>query len=112
MNPPILAEVVRGGIVESVHRGHICIVDGEGGRVASIGEPETVTFFRSASKPLQALPFITSGAAETFRFTDEEIALACASHSGGTVRIDGVWPMLEQIGCPGADLRCGVPMPF
>src|SRR5829696_528771 len=112
MNPPILAEVVRGGIVESVHRGHICIVDGEGGRVASSGEPETVTFFRSSSKPFQALPFITSGAAETFRFTDEEIALACASHSGEKVHVDGVRQMLEKIGCTEADLRCGVHMPF
>lgn len=112
MNPPILAEVVRGGFVESVHRGHICIVDGDGNRIASVGEPETVTFFRSASKPFQALPFLTSGAAEQFGFTDDEIALACASHSGEKVHVDGVRKMLEKIGCSEADLRCGVHMPF
>lgn len=112
MNPPILAEVVRGGIVESVHRGHVCIVDGEGQRVASIGDPETVTFFRSASKPFQAMPFLTSGGADAFGFTDEEIALACASHSGEKVHVDGVRQMLEKIGCTVDDLRCGVHMPF
>ena len=112
MNPPILAEAVRGGIVESVHRGHICIVDGEGGRVASVGGPETVTFFRSASKPFQAMPFLTSGAADSFGFTDEEVALAGASHSGEKVHVDGVRRMLEKIGCTADGLRCGVHMPF
>lgn len=112
MNPPILAEVVRGETVESVHRGHICIVDGEGNRVAEIGEPETVTFFRSASKPFQAMPFLTTGAAEAFGFTDEEIALACASHSGEKIHVEGVRRMLEKIGTSESDLRCGVHMPF
>jgi len=112
MTPPILAEVVRGGIVESVHRGHVCITDGDGGRISAIGDPETITFFRSASKPFQALPFITSGAADAFGFTDEEIALACASHSGEKVHVDGVRRMLEKIGCTEADLRCGLHMPF
>ncbi|MEP7212630.1 MAG: asparaginase [Acidobacteriota bacterium] len=112
MNPPILAEVVRGGIVESVHRGHICVADGDGSRVVSIGDPETVTFLRSASKPFQAMPFLTSGAAEAFGFTDDEVALACASHSGEKIHVDGVRRMLEKIGCSVDDLRCGVHMPF
>ncbi|HMJ08139.1 MAG TPA: asparaginase [Pyrinomonadaceae bacterium] len=112
MTPPILAEVMRGGIVESVHRGHICIVDGNGERVASVGEPETVTFFRSAAKPFQAMPFLTSGAADAFGFTDKEIALACASHSGEKIHVEGVRQMLEKLGYSEADLRCGVHLPF
>jgi L-asparaginase II len=112
MTPPILAEVVRGGIVESVHRGHICIVDGGGNRHAEAGDPETVTFFRSASKPFQALPFLTSGGADAFGFNADEIALACASHSGEKIHVDGVRRMLEKIGCSVDDLRCGTHMPF
>ena len=112
MNPPILAEVIRGGIVESVHRGHICVVDGDGSRVVSIGDPETVTFFRSASKPFQAMPFLTSGGADAFGFTDDEVALACASHSGEKIHVEGVRRMLEKVGCSVDDLRCGTHMPF
>ena len=112
MNPPILAEAVRGGIVESVHRGHVCVVDGDGSRVVSVGDPETATFFRSASKPFQAMPFLTSGGADAFGFTDDEVALACASHSGEKIHVEGVRRMLEKIGCSVDDLRCGAHMPF
>ncbi len=78
----ILAKVFRGETLESIHRGHLIVVEGDGNVVRSIGEPETVTFFRSSAKAFQAIPFITSGAAERFGMEEDEIALACASHSG------------------------------
>lgn len=112
MIPPILAEVRRGEIVESVHRGHLCIIDGDGNRIAAVGEPETVTFFRSSAKPFQALPFITSGAADDFGFTEGEIALACASHSGEKIHVGIVSSMLEKTGFSEKDLHCGIHLPF
>ena len=69
MTSEILAKVIRGETVESIHRGHIIVIDGERKTVASIGDPSTVTFFRSSAKPFQAIPFITSGAADAFGFT-------------------------------------------
>ena len=81
MPPEILANVIRGETVESVHRGHAIAIDGDGQTILSLGSPETVTFFRSACKALQALPFITSGACDALGYSEEEIALACASHS-------------------------------
>src|SRR5437868_7675647 len=77
-----LVEVRRGPIVESRHRGHVAAVDGEGGLVAGLGEPETVTYLRSSAKPFQALPLVTSGAAGRFGLTEVELAVACGSHSG------------------------------
>ena len=44
--------------------------------------PDTVTYLRSSAKPFQAIPLVASGAADRFGFTEKEIALACASHSG------------------------------
>lgn len=112
MQPEILAKVIRGETVESVHRGHLIILAGDGRKVASIGDPETVTFFRSASKPLQALPFVASGASERFGFSDEEIAMACASHSGEKIHVALAAGMLEKIGLTESELRCGTHLPF
>jgi len=112
MRSEILAQVIRGETVESIHRGHIFIVDGEGNTVASVGDPSTVTFFRSAAKPFQAMPFITSGAADAFGFTDDEIAMATASHSGEAMHVERAARMLGRIGLTESDLRCGAHAPF
>lgn len=112
MNPEILAKVIRGASIESIHRGHLIAVSGAGEIVFSIGDPETVTFFRSAAKPFQAIPFITSGAAQEFGFPENEIALACASHSGETVHTETAQKMLARTGLSEANLRCGAHLPF
>lgn len=112
MEPVILAEVIRGDTVESIHRGHFVAIDGDGKRIAAAGEPSTVTFFRSACKALQTIPLLTSGAADRFGFTDAEIALAAASHSGEPMHVAIVSRMLEKIGLSESDLRCGAHLPF
>lgn len=108
----IVAKVIRGETVESVHRGHLAIIDGSGDTLLSIGEPKTVTYFRSSSKPFQAMPLITSGAADAFGFSEEEIAMACASHSGEQRHVRIVQLMLERIGLSEVHLRCGAHLPF
>ena len=108
----LLANVIRGDTIESIHRGHLTVIDGDGKTVASAGDPSTVTYFRSSAKPFQAIPFITSGAADAFGFTDDEIALACASHSGEQVHVEIVARMLAKIGLLESDLRCGTHPPF
>jgi len=112
MEAPVLAKVFRGDTLESVHRGHLVVMDGEGQIVHSLGEANLVTYFRSAAKPFQALPMIVSGAAEHFDFTDDEIAMACASHSGEPFHVEIVARMLEKIGCAEGDLKCGIHLPF
>ena len=99
-------------MVESVHRGHYVIIDGEGREVASEGSPKTVTFIRSAAKPFQVLPCLTSGAADAAGFSEEEIALACASHSGEARHVRIAQLMLERIGLSEIHLRCGTHLPF
>jgi L-asparaginase II len=112
MNSNILAKVVRGETLESLHRGHLIIVDGNGETIAQIGDPETVTFLRSSAKPFQVLPFLLSGGAEHFKFTDDEIALACGSHSGESFHVSSAAKMLEKCGLSEVDLRCGTHLPF
>ena len=110
--PAPLVEVRRGPIVESRHRGHVAAVDGEGRLVATLGEPETVTYLRSSAKPFQAVPLVTSGAADRFRLTAAELALACGSHSGEDLHVETVARMLEKIGLDESFLKCGVHEPF
>lgn len=105
-------EVRRGSIVESRHRGHVVAVDGAGRTHARLGEPETVTFLRSSSKPHQAVPLVGSGAADRFGFTPRELAVACGSHSGQDVHVETVAGMLRKIGLGEDALRCGVHEPF
>jgi L-asparaginase II len=112
MPSPILANVIRGETVESIHRGSIIVIDGNGKELLRIGSPETVTFFRSACKPLQAIPFITSGACDAFEFSEEELALACASHSGESRHVRVAQLMLERAGLNEAHLKCGTHLPF
>ena len=107
-----LVEVWRGPIIESLHRGHLVAVDGAGQTVAELGAPQTVTFIRSSGKPFQTIPLITSGAADRFGFTDQEIAIACGSHSGESIHVETVQTMLKKIGLGENALKCGVHEPF
>lgn len=107
MANPVLAEVTRGDLVESVHRGSIAIADAEGRIVFALGDLETPVYPRSSLKPVQALPLLESGAADAFDVSDEEVALACASHSGEPMHTTRVAAWLKRIGCSESDLACG-----
>src|SRR5881275_1909797 len=100
-------EQLRGSWVEAVHDVHVAVVDSTGGIVARAGDPELVTFWRSAAKPFQALPLVEDGAAERFRLTSQELALACASHSSEPGQVAHVRELLGKIGCSERDLLCG-----
>lgn len=112
MPAEILANVVRGETVESAHRGHLVVVDGEGRTISSAGDPQTVTFFRSAAKAFQLIPCLTSGTAEAFGFDEREIALAAASHSGEPMHVEIAANMLTKAGLAETDLKCGPHLPF
>ncbi|HEU5460610.1 MAG TPA: asparaginase, partial [Pyrinomonadaceae bacterium] len=77
-----------------------------------LGSPQTVTFLRSSAKPFQALPLLTSGAAGAFGFTDQEVALACASHNGEPIHTEVVASMLQKIGLGPEALKCGIHEPY
>jgi L-asparaginase II len=109
---PVLVEVSRGGLVESRHRGAIAICDASGKTVRAWGATDMPVYPRSAFKSLQALPLLETGAAAAFGVTDEELALACASHSGEPMHTDRVEAWLQRIGCKEPDLACGPHAPF
>jgi L-asparaginase II len=111
MNNPIIAEVTRGSIVESFHRGSYAVCDATGRNVLKAGDIETPVFPRSAIKAFQCLPVIESGAAEKFGLTDEEIALCCSSHNGEAEHVRVARSILEKAGIAETCYECGAHWP-
>jgi L-asparaginase II len=112
MDNPVVVELTRSDRVESVHRGAIAVCDASGALRFAAGDVEAPVYPRSSLKPVQAIPLIESGAAAMFGLGSEEIALACASHSGEPQHTARVAAWQEKIGCSVADLACGPHRPM
>ena len=112
MANPVVVEATRGKAIESAHRGAGAVVDADGRLVMAFGDAERAVYPRSAIKALQALPLIESGAADRLGLTDKEIALACASHSGGDEHVATARAMLAKAGRDEEVLECGVHWPL
>jgi L-asparaginase II len=111
MSNPVLVEVVRGALTESRHRGAVAVVDADGATVLALGDVARPVYPRSAVKPLQALPLLESGAADRYDFADQELALACASHSGEPAHVEVATRMLARAGLDADALECGAHWP-
>jgi L-asparaginase II len=109
--PPILVEVRRGAMVESLHRGAVAVVDADGAVVEAHGDIARPVYPRSAIKPLLALAIVESGAADRWQFTPAELALACASHGGEPDHVATANGVLTRVGLSEADLECGAHAP-
>jgi len=109
---PILVEQTRGEHVENRHRGAFVIADAEGNVIAAAGDISRPVFPRSAIKSMQALAMVTSGAIDQFGLSDQQLALACASHHGEDVHVTGVTGFLDHLGLSGENLECGAHPPI
>lgn len=97
----VLAQVVRGGFVESVHHGSVAVTNADGTVLEAIGDARSPIFPRSSNKPIQALAMVRAG----LDLPDELLALVCASHSGEPFHLDGVRRILASAGLSEADLQ-------
>jgi L-asparaginase II len=101
-----LATVTRGDQPDTLHYGSACIVDAADGKILwSAGNADARAFFRSSSKPLQALPALA--AADAFGFSDADLAIICGSHEGGLPQARQVRGILEKCGLKEEHLQCG-----
>jgi len=107
-----LVVATRNEHIERIHWGSVAVVDTSGALLAWCGDPQAYGFSRSTLKPFQAIPFVRDGGPAHFGFTEAELALACASHSGEDAHVVGVSSMLAKIGALESDLRCGVQLPL
>jgi L-asparaginase II len=97
---PVLVEAVRGGYVESVHRGSVVVL--EGGRVIELGEVDAPVFPRSSLKPLQAVAMLDNGLVGR----GPALAIAVASHDGEPMHLDAVRASLAEVGLDESALQC------
>jgi L-asparaginase II len=108
----LFVETVRGTTVESRHTVHAAVVDASEQLIAQAGNPDVVTFWRSAAKPFQAMPLVGDGVVARFGLTREDLALTCASHSSEPAQVAKVREFLQRVGCSERDLMCGPHRPL
>jgi L-asparaginase II len=104
----ILAKVTRGDLVESLHLGHLVVLDSDGSTYLSKGSPELPVYPRSAIKSLQAAAMLKVG----LKVEENELAIICASHSGSQSHIDLVTKMLTSRGITTSQLKNAVDKPL
>jgi L-asparaginase II len=97
----ILVEVVRNEMVESVHDGHLLILDSSGKDLLKIGDADQLIYPRSAVKSLQASAMLRAG----LKVSGEQLALACASHAGSRAHLDVALSTLRSVGLDESALR-------
>jgi len=105
-NPPLQATLIRGSKIESIHKIHAVISDKKGRVLMCAGNPEYKSFIRSALKPFQAIPFVSSGAASKINNASKSIALACGSHSGSRVHSMEAFKILWEYDIDIDNLKC------
>lgn len=112
MKPAKTIGVYRGEQIESSHTVHVFICDDKGHEIESHGNPEHLTFPRSAIKMLQAVSFVESGALEKYQLTEPMIALASASHHGEKIHVQLVSDWMQKIQVDVSIFHCGPHYPY
>ena len=96
----LLAEVVRAGVVESVHNGHLALINSDGTLRASVGDIEAPMYPRSSIKSFQAAAMVRNG----LKLSPRQLAIVCASHSGAPEHFEVVESILSGAGLSVEDL--------
>ena len=105
--PPLEVRLLRNGIPESRHRVHAVVCDARGRVLMRAGDPQQLSFIRSAHKPFQATVFVASGSADQAESGERGLAIACGSHVGSAMHAREAFRLLwgaeldvEQLQCP------------
>jgi L-asparaginase len=107
--PPLEVRLLREGIAESHHRVHAVVSDARGRVLMRAGDPQRLTFVRSALKPFQAIVFVASGSADQGQVGERGLAIACASHAGTPEHAREAFRLLWSAELEADQLQCPVP---
>ena len=107
--PPLEVRLKRNGSIESVHRVHAVVCDERGRILMRAGKANYETFIRSALKPFQALPFLSSGAAAMVDCGERGLAISCASHAGTPAHAREAFKILWNAELEASQLQCPIP---
>lgn len=102
-------QLLREGIVESVHTAQAVVVDTKGRILSVAGDAQTATFARSALKPFQAIAVSVTGTQERFNLSDLDLAIVCGSHQGRIQQTRQVFNILWRCDVEPSALQCPIP---
>ena len=88
----------RGGLLDLTHMGYFCMVDERSQVIRAVGDPEEPVYYRSASKPVQALPVIAMGLDRKYGITEEESVIFAGSHAGEPFHVKALESIFEKAG--------------
>ena len=97
----VLAELVRSGLIESTHSGHLILLAADGSDLLTLGDVEAEIYPRSAIKSLQAAAMVRAG----LNLNDEQLALVCASHGGTNRHQEVALEILRSVGLSESELQ-------
>jgi L-asparaginase II len=106
------AKLTRGGMVESLHTVYAVALDERGDTIYSSGDPDYITCARSSLKPFQAAASVREGAVRAAGFSEDELALMCASHNGEGIHAKTARSMLDKLGLNESYYECGYHLPY
>lgn len=106
-----LLDVVRDGVLESQHTGHVVVCDVDGDIVAHLGDAELPTYVRSAAKPFQALATLDLLDEADVALDVNGLAIACASHDGTAIHQIEAARLLAEAGLDETALQCPPALP-
>lgn len=104
----VLAELIRNGVVESLHAGHLVILNADGAIDLTLGSPDLPIFPRSSVKSLQASAMVRAG----LSLNPEQLAVVCASHSGSEEHFRVIRSIFAEHGLDESALRCATGIPL
>ena len=104
----VLAELTRNGLVESIHTGHLIMLNADGSVHKTKGSVDMPIFPRSTVKCMQASAMVRNG----LKLEPRLLALVEASHSGAQMHQAGVLEILASVGLNESDLQCAFDKPL
>ncbi|MCD9022769.1 asparaginase [Cohnella silvisoli] len=107
-----LVEEYRGKLLENVHFGVVSVVDEKGNVIYRAGNPEHMTYLRSAAKPFQAIPVMKRNIDEVYGLTGQETAIFAASHRGESFHIEALESIIRKVGFSEEGLHCCATYPL
>ena len=108
MNDALLAEYVRDGVVESVHRGYLVALNSDGSVNLALGNSEQLIFPRSCVKSIQGAAMVRAG----LKLEPRLLALGCSSHSGSEEHLTAVREILAMAKLDESALQCMLDKPL
>lgn len=112
MSHPVIAEEYRGDVLENIHQGIYCIIDEDKQVIHQKGNVNHPTLYRSAMKPLQAIPFFTTDIQSKYQLSSEEVALLTASQRGEIYHEEALTRLIDKLNFEEDMLVCGSSYPL